>query len=217
MQKRLTAVTAMLTVGLFFTFVSVAHASTIFNNLNSTTSGSDSVSSSGPLADSFSTGSSSFSLGQVTVKVQATTPGDGESVVVSLLSDNASSPGSTLDTIGTINDSSLSTSLSDFALTLSTPYTLAANTTYWIELSTSNGSSAYWAWSLDQTALGVSGEQYSDKDGIYPDSGGPYQMELLSAAVAAPETGTLLLLGIGLLALMGAAVVRRTRYAGVNG
>ena len=182
-----------------FAFACIANADTIYNNLGSITNGSDSIGF-GSLGNSFSTGSSVFSVEQVTLKLSAFRPEDGHSIAVWLGS------GSVGETIGTLNDSSLSTSPENVPFTLSTPFTLAVNTRYWVYLSGSELGSADWAWSLDQTAQGVAGE-YTHQDigpGLFPDILGAYQMRVSGTDPApAPEPGSLFILlvdlsGIGL-------------------
>jgi PEP-CTERM motif len=200
---------------LVLAFTCAASASTIiYNNLSSSNQGVDYVYPTwGPLADSFSTPASGFSLGDVQVLLQGT-PSPG-STTVSLFSDSSTSPGTLLTTIGTLSDNSLTAALSVFDFPLGTPYALAGNTRYWIVLSgdTVNSTTAEWSWSLDQSALGVAGEDfanygYSGGWQVYGNIGGPYQMEL-GSFTAAPEPGTLLLLGMALFGLVGSRFRRR--------
>jgi hypothetical protein len=189
-----------------------AHATSLYNNLPAVSDGSDGVSSFGPLADSFSTGSSPVVLDSVTLDLLATLPNDGGSIIVTLDGDNSTSPGSTLETIGTINDSSLTSSLADYTLT--TDFALSADTRYWIELASAD-SSANWSWSNDISGTGVAGEFYANQTGVFPNSGGPYQMDVEANASATPEPSTLLLLGSGLMMLAGP--LRRRFCAGGRG
>ena len=142
------------------TFAAPANAAAIsFDNLNATSVDADSIATFGPIAASFSTDGFGTTLLQVSLKLSGTA--DAGSVDVQLLSDSSTSPGSLLSTIGTLNDSLLSSTLLNYTLTLATPFNLAANTRYWIKL-ISNGSSANWAWSQDISGPGVAGEYISN-------------------------------------------------------
>src|SRR4051812_36309464 len=88
-----------------------AHASitTFYDNFNAPTSDSDSVSSFGPLADSFSTGSSAAALIEVDLLLSGDNTIKG-STTVSLLSDNSASPGALITVLATIPNSVLTSS-----------------------------------------------------------------------------------------------------------
>lgn len=185
--------------------ITPALATPIYNNLNSVNSGADPLSSDGgggPLGDSFSTGNTAYSLAGVALKLVDSTPADGYNVTVELWSDNSTSPGSLLTTLGSIDDSALTTGLADYAFNLGTPYSLAANTRYWI-MAYSGSGNARWAWSLDQSALGVAGEYFSNSGGVFPNSDGPYQMLVSDTAItttSVPEPAPLALVALGSLA-----------------
>lgn len=167
--------------------VSKVHAEIIFSNMSAGSDGSDAVADAadlgqGPLAQSFSTGSSGLDLASLDLLLSAATPGDSGSLVVSLMSDADTSPsGSVLATLGTIQDSALPTAPSIYALTLSQPVALSAGTRYWIEL-TGTGSSAEWSWSYDTSGTGVASEytfnNYNGPNGagVADSSNGLYQM-----------------------------------------
>ena len=106
-------------------FASVANAdSSPFNNLSASSDGADTVVLAAPLADSFSTGANPFNLASVTVELetgslQALVPGafssPNGSVTMTLLSNAVGpTPGMVLDTIGTLSDSSVTSSLADY-------------------------------------------------------------------------------------------------------
>lgn len=114
-----------------------ANASDIYNNLGSSTSGSDAVSTLGPLADSFSTGPGNFQLNMVGVLLNGD-PTIRGTVSIDLLSNrrtplSPNAPGSFLLQLGTVSDASLSSSSADFFF--SAAYPLAPNTRYWIQVS----------------------------------------------------------------------------------
>ena len=120
------------------------------------------------------------------------------------MSGNLTSCGAVLETIGTLSEASLFGS--NALYTVSTSYTLAANTRYWIELA-SNDTDRNWSWSLDTSGTGVAGEYFANQEGtgifgVFPNSEGPYQMDV-SGTTIVPEPGSLMLLGAGLLVLGG--------------
>jgi len=200
------ATLSILAVLFGITFAAPANAAAIsFDNLNATSVDADSITTFGPIAGSFSTDGFGTTLLEVSLKLSGTA--DAGSVDVQLLSDSSTSPGSLLSTIGTLNDSLLSSTLLNYTLTLATPFNLAANTRYWINL-VSNGSSANWAWSQDISGPGVAGEYISNINGVFANSSeAPYQMQVVTST---PEPAGYGILGFGLL---GIATAIRKRYA----
>jgi hypothetical protein len=180
---------------LAFVCVSRGKADDLYNNLSSATSGQDSVGSDwGPLADSFSTGASPFDFTSLTVLLDGTA--SSGTVTAYLLSDLSTSPGAVLETIGAISESGLDSTPTQY--TLDTSYTLSPDTRYWILL-TSTDNDAAWAWSSDNSALGVAGEYFANFETtssweVYANSiSGPYQMEVSGSPVPEPRTISLLL------------------------
>jgi hypothetical protein len=198
-----------------------ADADTIlYDNLNGTTNPADSIALLGPLADSFSTSTSRGSLTDVQVRLIRQGAPQG-SITVNLLSDNSTAPGMVLTTIGTLDDTAISTSLANYDFPLATPFGLAASTRYWIELSSNNLSNSLWGRSTDISGPGVANE-FVDALGVFPNSDDPFQMQITSGAAigvaAAAEPGTLWLMGIGIAGLVGGSWLRlqeecRTRPA----
>lgn len=180
--------------------------STLFDNLSATSSGTDPIGSFGPLADSFSTGATAVNV--FDVKLLLNTSATTGSFTVSLLSDSSTSPGSVLAVLGTLPDSALTGSLAIYDFPFS-PISLSASTRYWIQLSTSDGSSAQWSWSGDISGPGVSGEFFANANGVFANTSGPYQMQVLAAV---PEPTTWALIGIGTIGA-GAYAWRKKRLA----
>ncbi len=126
----------------------------------------------GPLAASFSTGAATATLTDVKLAVFTSNPASGASFSVGLYSDSATSPVSLLDAIATVAENTLSSTVSVVDLTVGTPYVLAANTRYWIELAEPAGS-AQWSWTADESGTGVSGESYVYSGSVLPNTDGP--------------------------------------------
>ena len=179
-----------------------ARADTVlFDNLNALSSGTDPAlapnSGVGPLYDSFSTGASDFSLNQIKLMVSGNS-GDGGTFNVSIYADSSTSPGSVLLSLGKISDSILPTSLNVVDINFA-PYPLTANKRYWIGISSTDSlvpTSIAWSWSLDTSGIGVAAEYFANSKGVFPNTGGPYNMELLDATTPLPSSWIMMLTGL---------------------
>jgi hypothetical protein len=196
-----------------------AAADTLYDSLSAATAisaGYNLVSGAnfGPLADSFSTGSNPFSLTDVQLALTVDDPSTTGTVTVSLLSDSSSSPGTTIATLGTINDSALSAytpATVDFSQ--ASAIDLAANTRYWVEVSSTDDSSAGWSYTTDTTGVGVASEYNANSFQVYNNSGDPslalindpYQLQVNGVA-AVPLPGAAWLFAS---AVAGLAALRR--------
>ena len=200
-------VTSLLIAAAVLQFAARASAEDIYDNISGSTGavsgGSELISSvNAPIANSFSTGGSSSLLTDLGLLLLATNPASGNSFTVKLLSDASTSPGTALTTITTVNDSALTTTLATFNYQLPAPYPLAANTRYWIEL-TSGLTTSEWSYPVTNLGIGVANEYVYYAGTVYANSSfTPYQMTVTTAAV--PEPATLSLCGLGLAALVAA-------------
>ena len=192
-----------------------ANCVSLYDNLVSQNEGVTIISFDGPFANSFSTGGDIFNLGEVKLLLNGEPdhidPGSSGLLNVGLYSNNNATPGGLLYEIGTLDDHSLSSELKVFEFELASAYTLATNTRYWIVVSDDSGA-ANWGYSLDQSALGVSGEYHgSFQYGYAPNTSGPFQMSLSgSSGAPVPEPATMILFGTG---LAGLAAARRRKKA----
>lgn len=182
-----------------------AHASTLYNNLDSAPGGGDAIHPFGPLFDSFLTGPTAYNLIEIQLKVKAGASSD--STTVAIYADSGTGgPGGLLTVIGNATDNMLSDPNPIHVFSLLQPYELARDARYWVGLSSSSNT-ASWAWSTDQSGIGVQNEYFSNSSGTYPNaSSGPYQMLVLASPVPTspppdtpvPEPGACSMLALGL-------------------
>ena len=106
---------------------------------------------------SFSTGASAINLTEVVLYLGDVDPNDGGFFTVSFLSDNSTKPGTVFDS-STFSDMQFFQSANSIVpvLLLTTGDILAANSRYWIEVSSTVP--VLWSYSLDVAELGVSSE-----------------------------------------------------------
>ncbi|WP_083748515.1 choice-of-anchor R domain-containing protein [Pelomonas sp. KK5] len=188
-----------------------ASAANLYDNLGSTQDGADPILSYGPLANSFTTGAD----GGLLSSIAALLKNDSASIVgdlrVSLHADGAgSTPGAELLSVGLLSSSGIATdAFAAYSFALSTPFALAANTTYWVEIEAASPNAVEWAWSGDLSAPGVAGQSnYSVLFGANPNSAqSPYQMAVNVSAVPEPASMGLLLAG---LVMVGMSIRRRS-------
>nr|WP_315431498.1 choice-of-anchor R domain-containing protein [uncultured Albidiferax sp.] len=191
-----------------------AQASLVYNNLDAAQTGSDAVYGTGPLANSFTTDANGGTLNAIQALLMNLGPDIASDIQVNLLSSSGGAPGSTLAALfNSLSSAGISSAgFAAYSLSLASGYTLAANTTYWIEIIAADVNAIQWSYSSDLSGVGVAGESsYSAAFGVSPnaqaaaDGFGPYQM-----AVELPEPGSLALVGLG---LAGVLVVRRRKQA----
>jgi hypothetical protein len=193
----------------------MAHASVLFNSISSGDGEFDlSINVPGDyngLYASFSTGASLFSLTDVQLYLA---PPAGTGILdVDLYSDSGGTPGASMDLIGTVAESGITTvTLEDFSSF--SPISLSANTTYWIGITTTSPSETNlpgWEASNDALGVGVSSQSWYDAtDGSNSNSVDQFalMMKISGTDVSTPEPATLLFSGLGLAAL---AFARRRR------
>ena len=114
------------------------NAGVIYDNTTLASNGYVEASVDGPLFNSFSTGGTGFLLTDVKLVLASTNVSSGKSFTVSLVANNANKPGTVLNSLATINDSSLSVAGSTIDVSVSS-IALTANTRYWIEVNGAGG------------------------------------------------------------------------------
>src|SRR5581483_4195163 len=185
-----------------------ARATVAFNNLAEPNVGNRTAFST-PQYQSFSTPGSVFLLADVQLLLTGPGSSDTASFTVGLYADSSTSPGTLLNTLGTLTDNSVPGSgftIEDFSFS---PISLSANTRYWIGISSSNGSLAEWSLGFGPTAgdVGVAGE-FTDDSGSVSSTAFPgshtlaFQMQVMDGP-ATPEPSTIVL-GLSGLVLLAA-------------
>jgi hypothetical protein len=134
--------------------------------------------------------------------------------VATLYSDNSTFPGTALATSTTqVFDSQLTSSPQQFAFAFN--YPLAANTRYWIGLSSPNGSGAFWAGSDFPTGTDFETEFYEFDSSISPADSATFVMSVTGQLPATtPAPSSWLLVAIGLASVGAWLAFRRRSSAG---
>jgi hypothetical protein len=180
--------------------VGSAQATVLYDNLVYASEGSDPANATGfgPLFNSFSTGSVAFSLSQIDLALSASPPDNG-SFTISVL-DGQNFPNAVVLSVGNFGDNQLSAAVSTFTVNFA-PLTLAANSRYWIELSTTG--LIQWSFDGDASGFGVAGEFFQNQNGIFDSSDGPYQMQISDGQVSAvPELPSWTMMVLGFVGLV---------------
>lgn len=190
-------------------FATSSFATDLYNNIGLSSHGFDVINPPiGPLYDSFSTPGSRQTITGLTLKLEGSNQ-DG-TLTVGLYADSSTTPGGLISALGTFDDSTIGSTVADYAVTLPiNPPTLAAGTRYWIGLTDTKNGGVSWsfpAYSSTPSGTGVVGEYFTVEGKTYSNSkSSPFQMDLTS--VAAPDGGsTAMLLGM---ALLGLVLLRR--------
>jgi hypothetical protein len=168
-------------------------AGAIYDNTAARSSGTDPVESFGPLYDSFIPDATGNISGLALILKETGSPTGA--IDIGLYADSATSPGALITSLGTLNDSDLSSALATYTVTLISNPTVNAGVRYWIGLS--GTTSADWSWSSDGTGPGVANEFFANADGVFLNNpNGPYQMDLTTDAVPEPASAAFVVLGL---------------------
>jgi hypothetical protein len=189
-----------------------AQATVLYDNLVYASEGTDPANAAGfgPLFNSFSTGSVAFSLSQIDLALTAP-PLDNGSFTISVL-DGQVFPNAVVLSVGNFSDNLLSSST--FTVNFA-PLTLAANSRYWIELSTTG--SVQWSFDGDASGIGVAGEFFQNQNGVFDSVDGPYQMQISDGQVSAvPELPSWAMMVLGFVGLVFVTRYKARRRVGVD-
>ncbi|CAO4997412.1 PEP-CTERM protein-sorting domain-containing protein [Microcystis aeruginosa] len=197
-----------------------ASAVTLVENLSQVNNSASGVAINFWQGASFTTGSGSYNLNSATLLFQQLVA--NPNLFLRLYSNSSGTPGTQLTSF--TNPASITTPLANNTFTLATPYTLAANTTYWLVSGISSGTGVYfWGTTTSTAQTGLPG--WTIGDGFvnsnsqggswssFPTSG-PYQFSLEGTTspppTSVPEPGSVVaLLGLGGLGLASSLKKRK--------
>jgi hypothetical protein len=196
-----------------------ASAVTLVENLSQGTNSTGYIELGYWQGSSFTTGSGSYNLNSATLWFQENTA--DPNLFLRLYSNSSGTPGTQLTSF--TNPASITTSLANNTFTLATPYTLAANTTYWLVSGISSGTGSYsWGYTSSTAQTGLPGWTIGDGYVVSNDQGGswssyptdgPYQFSLEGTTpppTSVPEPGSVVaLLGLGGLGLASSLKKRK--------
>jgi hypothetical protein len=141
---------------------SAAHGQTVlYGNLNATIGSYYYVGlGQGPLYNSFSTGATSLNLTDLKIVIQGIS--SNATFTAALFSNNVNNtPGLQIQALGTLSDSNDPSTATAVDIPVSPSVKLAANTRYWIGLSTASDSDTQWATTQSTAGTGNISNEYS--------------------------------------------------------
>jgi hypothetical protein len=186
----------------------VGRADMILGNLGAPNGSSVSIDSTDLYAASFTMGSQAYSLSDAQITLTFSPP---SSTTFELESDSAGQPSGTV--LSTFDNPILLSGLRTYTFTPDSPFTLAANTTYWLVGSTTDSSTTDWVASAPATNPTGSGATFgsyassSDAGATWNASFPTTQFQLDGAAI--PEPSSLFLTGTGICVVATVGLLRR--------
>jgi len=195
------------------TGTSAAPAYTLYDSLGGVEGGGDSLAGVGPILNDWVAAGSAATLTSATFNLSLSGAPTGSFDVFVAKIDAKSKTGiSHFQTIGTISDTSLTSSFATYTVSPTSKYRLDANSFYVVGLFDNAASNAIWGSTVDPTVLArpsvVAGQYYyNSTGGVQSNAGGPYELSVDVTNV--PEPAALALLGLGIAGL----AARRRRAA----
>ena len=135
----------------------------LYDNLNAQVSTYYVLAFNGPLYNSFSTGSSAVLLTDVKLMLEEINAFNSGTLTVALYANSGNAPGTQLQVLGTLTDATVSIpdGPSPYDFPVSPGVQLAANTRYWIGLTTANNSQSGWVVTNSLTGTGNISSEFS--------------------------------------------------------